>query len=280
MVAQSQPPTRDSLRNEDFQPEQILPAWARSSNPIVRRHLGMYWRTLPPQLTPIARILAFWAVALVVGIFFPVVMYLLMTVTIAAILVIPVVIAYYGYLLFRIGVAATEAMQREQSNNTLTLLRATPMSLQQIFLGKIAAAIWKQMDDLMLVVMAGAIFGVPLVTMTYSDVWSPELQPGLAQLMFVIGTASSLLRLLVEPLFIGALGIAIGTAIPYRSTAITSTLGIAAFYFLFINMLRGVPQVTSAPLLILLVDFVLPVVLPLLGMALALWLASVLVTSD
>ena len=32
---------------------QSLPYWARATNPIVRRHLGLYWRTLPPEFEPI-----------------------------------------------------------------------------------------------------------------------------------------------------------------------------------------------------------------------------------
>ena len=59
-------------------------------------------------------------------------------------------------------------MADEIRNNTMQLLMSTPMSLDQIFLGKVAAALWRKMDDLVLIVQGAAIFGPPLIIMHYA----------------------------------------------------------------------------------------------------------------
>ena len=46
-------PRADPIPVDERSPMHSLPYWARATNPIVRRHLGLYWRTLPPEFEPI-----------------------------------------------------------------------------------------------------------------------------------------------------------------------------------------------------------------------------------
>ena len=150
--ATSRDPKAETIVVDDRSPMQSLPYWARATNPIVRRHLGLYWRTLPPEFQPIFYICGFWVTALLVGIIFPFVTDLATTLIVVSVLVIPVGIIFYLRALFSIAANSAAVMADEIRNNTMQLLMSTPMSLEQIFLGKVASAIWRKMDDLVLIV--------------------------------------------------------------------------------------------------------------------------------
>ena len=158
---------------DERSPMDALPYWARATNPIVRLHLGLYWRTLPPEFEPIFYICGFWALALLAGIIFPFVTDLATTVIVVSVLVVPVGIIFYLRALCSIAANSAAAMADEIRNNTMQLLMSTPMSLEQIFLGKVASAIWRKMDDLILIVQGAAIFGPPLIIMHYAGLFPP-----------------------------------------------------------------------------------------------------------
>lgn len=215
-----------------------LPYWARATNPIVRRHLGLYWRTLPPEFEPIFYICGFWLSALLLGIFFPFVTDLATTVIVVSVLVIPVGMIFYVRALFSVAANSASAMADEIRNNTMQLLMSTPMSLDQIFLGKVAASLWRKMDDLILIVQGAAIFGPPLIIMHYAGLFPLRESGPVTYLLIIAMTLVSMLRLVLEPLMFGMVGVGIGAFVPFRSIAMTSSVAFVAFYFLLMIMLQ------------------------------------------
>lgn len=236
MAADAQP--QNLIEVDDRSPMESLPYWARATNPIVRRHLGLYWRTLPPEFEPILYTCAFWVLALLAGILFPFVTDLATTVIVVSVLVVPVGIIFYLRALFSIAANSAAVMADEIRNNTMQLLMSTPMSLEQIFLGKAASAIWRKMDDLILIVQGAAIFGPPLIIMHYAGLFPLRESGPITYILIIIMSITALLRLVLEPLMFGMVGVGIGAFVPFRAIAMTSSVAWVAFYFLLINMLQ------------------------------------------
>ncbi len=240
MAVEVTPPksSLEAIRVDERSPMDSLPYWARATNPIVRRHLGLYWRTLPPEFAPIFKICGFWTLALLGGIFFPFITDLATTVIVVSILVIPVGLVFYLRALFSIAANSAAAMADEIRNNTMSLLMSTPMSLEQIFLGKVASAIWRKMDDLILIVQGAAIFGPPLIIMHYASLFPLRESGPLTYLLVIAMSITALIRLVLEPLMAGMVAVGIGAFVPFRPIAMTASLAWVAFYFLLLNMLQ------------------------------------------
>ncbi len=236
MAADAKP--QNLIEIDERSPMDTLPYWARATNPIVRRHLGLYWRTLPPEFEPIFYICGFWALALLAGIVFPFVTDLATTVIVVSVLVVPVGIIFYLRALCSIAANSAAAMADEIRNNTMQLLMSTPMSLEQIFLGKVASAIWRKMDDLILIVQGAAIFGPPLIIMHYAGLFPLRESGPVTYVLIIIMSFTALIRLVLEPLMFGMVGVGIGAFVPFRAIAMTSSVAWVAFYFLLINMLQ------------------------------------------
>ena len=67
----------------------------------------------------------------------------------------------------------------------------------------------------------------------------PLRESGPATYLLIIAmTVTALLRLVLEPLMVGMVGVGIGAFLPFRAIAITSSLAWVAFYFILINMLQ------------------------------------------
>lgn len=238
----------DDIEVDDRSPMDTLPYWARATNPIVRRHLGLYWRTLPPQFEPIMYMTGTWISLLLVGIVLPFVTDLATTMIVVSVLVVPIAMVFYVHAMLTVAANSSSAMSDEMRNNTMPLLMSTPMSLDQILLGKVAAAIWRRMDDLVLIVQAAAIFGPPLIIMHFAGLF-PLRDSGLLSYVLIIGMIIvSLLRLVLEPVMFGMIGVGIGAFVPYRSTAMTSSVAMVGFYFLLMFMIHqlGVQTIASA----------------------------------
>ena len=234
--------SRDSaierIKMDERSPMENLPYWARATNPIVRRHLGLYWRTLPPEFEPIFYITGFWVVSLLLGIIFPFITDLATTVIVVSVLVIPVGMIFYLRSLFSVAANSAAVMADEIRNNTMQLLMSTPMSLDQIFLGKVAASIWRKMDDLILIVQGAAIFGPPLIIMHYAGLFPLRESGPLTYVLIIAMSIVSIVRLVLEPLMFGMVGVGIGAFVPFRSIAMTSSVAFVAFYFLLMIMLQ------------------------------------------
>ena len=118
MTANAGSPERsiDRIVVDDRSPMDSLPYWARATNPIVRRHLGLYWRTLPPELEPIAYVTGFWIIAMLLGIILPFISDLATTVIVVSVLVIPVGMIFYLRALISIAGNSAAAMADEIRN--------------------------------------------------------------------------------------------------------------------------------------------------------------------
>lgn len=259
------------------QAEQRLPYWARSKNPIVRRHLGLYWRTVPPDAQPFLIIFGVWSFIMLSGVVLPGLFAISMISFLASIMVIPVAFVMYAQVLLTVTIEAARFMQMEMNNNTFNLLRTTPMSLSQIFLGKVAAALWKRVDDMVLVAQMAAAFSPPLIFSIYSDVWHMTGGIGniIAPALSLVTLLAIVLRIFIEPIMMGVIAVFIGIVVPGRSRAITSSVVVGAFYFLLLNIASRLPVVrgyetpdsTIIPpngTLILLFDIVIPIALPII----------------
>jgi hypothetical protein len=152
-------------------------------------------------------------------------------------------------------------MADEYKNDTMTLLRTTPYTVKDIVLSKISAAVWRRMDELDQVMTIALGLSVPALAIIYLSLYPPESGLAYAQILTVVGLVASLVRLPLEMFMVSSLGVMMGSAVKLRTSAFVSTAGLAFFYFLLINLLRLVPM---AWWLHLIVDSILPVVLPLI----------------
>lgn len=276
MVANTSPAkvTPTSRFTEYIDNQERLPYWARSTNPIVRRHLGLYWRTIPPELNPFVIIFSVWAVLLLLGMLFPPLFSITMITYLASIMIIPIAMLVYGHVLITIAIDSSRAMQQEFANNTFQLLQATPMTLSQIFLGKVAAAMWKRMDDIVMVAQLALAFTPPLAFTIYADFFPRATHTiATAPILTLIASVVIVLRIFLEPIMIGVVSVFIGVVVPGKGRSISAAVVIGSFYFLLINLLSRLPSVrgfnsAEGPVppngfLVILTDLVLPVVLPI-----------------
>jgi hypothetical protein len=194
-----------------------------------------------------------------------------------SILMLPITGIAYAQILGMVGFDAAMTIVDEVRDNTLTLLRATPLTVEQILLGKMSASLWRRVDDLTLILLSITVFSMPPVVLEYANMWSPEKYPVVAHLAMIIVLGASIVRIAVEPFMVAALGVMFGAALPTRSASITVTLVMTGFYFLLINLPRLLPL--SLPLRVF-VEGVLPLVLPVLITLFALRLTAYLITRD
>ena len=250
-----------AIERQPIELDKRLPAWARRSNPIIRRHLGMYWKTILPEAGFLVKIVLVQAGLIAATLPLPFLFDLALPTITASILLFPVAAYMYIQLLCAIGYAAAVNVADEMRYDTFTLLRATPLTLPSILASKIAATIWRQVENLSLLIIAAALFSLPILVSHYATLWPLDENPLLARAGMVLGLVVSLLRLVLEPFMVGALGVMAGAALRVRSSAVVATLLMGVFYFLLLNLLRFVAM--PWPLRFT-VEFILPLALPLL----------------
>lgn len=238
-----------------------LPVWARRTNPIVRRDLGSYWKTLTPDMMLVLRVYLVQIALIAVSFVIPVLFVLLMPTVTVTLVLLPVGIILYGQILYHIGAAAATSVVRERSHDTLDLLLIIPHSTQHTLFSKVAAAIWRETENLSLIIMGTALASLPLMIIQYDIFLSLTDHPVLMRFSLALGLGMAILRVLIEPIMIGALGTLIGAALPARVPAVVTTTILGAAYFLLINLPRLAPLDVTGRLVI---EIVLPVVLPLI----------------
>jgi hypothetical protein len=260
-VAKSIPsePTLLRLMQNDSGIDNALPAWARRSNPIVRRQLGIYWKTLPLEVSYWLRVVGIEIVIVIVAVFAPALYTFIMPVVTVSVLLIPFVFYTYGQVLFRVATQAANAAYDELHNHTLALLLVTPLPHEHILLSKLAASIWRQADNLSLVIIGHILLSLPVLILQYATIYSPEDTPVVTSLAVILAMLASLARLVLEPLLVGAIGIVAGVTTAPRILTNIIAVTVAAAYFVFINLPRLLDLSFEARLL---VDIVLPLVLP------------------
>ncbi len=238
-----------------------LPAWARRSNPIIRRELGSYWRTILPETTFLKKAFLAQAIYIFLSLPFPFLIDFALPAITAAILLFPVALVMYAQILVLLAVSASRAVSTEYENGTLTLLRATPYPMSEIIGSKVASALWRQVEDLSLLLTAAALMSLPLLISQVASRWPLTSEPLLSRGAMILGLAVSILRLVLEPLMVCMVGALMGAALRGRSQAMLSTLAVMAFYFLLLNLAQHLPLSTPLQLV---ADVVLPLALPLL----------------
>jgi len=257
--------------------DRTLPSWARRTNAIVRRELGSYWKTLTPDMGSLLRVYLIQVGLILLSFPFPVLFVLLMPTVTVTLVLLPVGLVIYGQILYRIGAGAAASVVKERANSTRDLLLIIPQPAQNTILSKISASIWRQTENLSLVIMGTALASLPLLIIQYDIFLSVTENPILMRLGLAAALGMAILRVMIEPIMIGAIGAVVGAAIPARIPAIVMTAIFAATYFGLINLIRLAPMDTAGRLF---VEIVLPILLPLLITFLAIKTATYLFTKD
>lgn len=257
--------------------DQALPIWARRTNPIVRRQLGPYWRVFPPEMQPILYWIGIQAGVILATLVIPMVyLPVLITVMVAGI-GFPLMLYVYGRALVEIMDDSTSAMTREYRNDTIMLLRATPFTTREIILSKVSASIWRRMDAMTLTLVFTMVVGLPVILVLYMNRFPPEDVPYLAHTLAFFTFIASIVRIPLELFMVASLGVMLGATVRIRNSAFMSGLVFLFFYFLLLNLPRLLPL--SWPLQ-LVVDAVLPVVLPPIIAVGSLYFAEKQIASD
>ena len=238
-----------------------LPPFARRSHPVVRRELGIYWKTLPLELSLWARLLATQAAVVLLAIPFPILYSFVMPVVTVSILLMPIAFVAYAQLLLQIVMLSVRSVLDERQNNTLQLILVTPISLQTVLYSKLAASVWRQLDNLGMVMLAHVLLGLPLIVLQNAGMYSPSANSGLTALSIILALVASLARLFLEPMMTGAIGLLMGATASPRIVAVIGASSLVGMYFLLINLLRLLPLPTP---LRLMVEIALPLLLPAL----------------
>lgn len=243
----------------NYEIDSALPAWARRSNPIVRRELGPFWKRLLPNTSLLTKWILF-QVGLVLLMPLEIMMTLTIPIAMLGIVLAPVVLLIYGRALVGVVNATSTAMVNAHANNTLDLLRVTHISLDDIVLGKIAAGIWQRMEDIDMVLLGITVFSLPFLT-AYNLSGQVLVGYNLTARLSVAALLLVLpLRAIIEPFAFGAVALAAGAILPTRAAAVVSTLAFLAFYYVMLTM----PLLGNLSLgLRLLFEIVLPLLLPL-----------------
>jgi hypothetical protein len=261
------------LQTHYEQMDRSLPPWARRSNPVVRRHLGAYWKAILPDLRQMTRWMLIQSTLVLVALPLPWLLTLLMPAVTVSIFLLPIVGVIYGVSLFHIGAMAAESVASERRNDTLTVLRATPQPLLHILGSKMAAAVWRQIEDLNIVLIAAALLSAPVLIVEYGVLYAADENPWLTIIGVIVGLFACTLRLLLEPILVGALGIVIGATTPtLRMSAGTLTALTSAAYFALLNLPRLLP-LEFLPRLLLesVAPLALPIALAWLALRVAAW---------
>lgn len=277
-AANADDPDHPFSRNDTFwELDRNLPLWARRSNPIVRRHLGGFLGAPIPQLGLLARLFIVQAVIIALSYFIPALLEIAALMGLASLFALPFSLTAYAWVLFTIGRSTSDAMISERKYGALDTLRTTPLSLSSILLSKIAVGLWRQAVNIDTILLAVSIFSLPPIIIEHASLYPPDEFGPATHLMIIVGLGASILRLLLEPLMIGAVGILVGAVSDLKLTALmwTTLLGIA--YFALVNL----PRLAIMPWPVrLVVESILPVVLPVVIMVGALAIARNVLERD
>lgn len=256
---------------EHYQIDVTFPVWARRSHPLVKRQLGIYWRGITPQFDVVAQWYLVQAVVLLLA--YPVnfLWMIIIPLVIISVALLPLGVVYYLRMLYQLANEASQSMVTEIENATLPLILTTPYTLREIMLCKVAAVMWRQSENFSLVMSAIVFSQMPTVVLVYLNTLNPATHGFVSHVFMVAAFGVALIRIPLEATLASMLGLYIGTITNGRSTAAASTIALLVFYFTLINM----PRLLPLPILALvLVDLVLPLVIPVLLIVGLLWLTE------
>jgi hypothetical protein len=238
-----------------------LPEWARRAHPVVRRQLGIFWRAITPDLLIPARLYVIQVAFVIITFVIPGLFNLLLPVVTVPVVLLPAVIYFYIETLVRIGAEAAASVADARASGRLELLRTTPLTLRDILSAHGAAAIWRQIEMLEVLLIGAALLSLPLVILQHVNLYPPLVYPIAVRFLMITGFAASLLRVLVEPLMIAAIGVLMGASTQARIPSMLATVALGIAYVVLINLPRLLPLDPAARFI---VEMILPLVLPLL----------------
>lgn len=238
-----------------------FPPWARRSHPIVRRHLGRYWRVMTPQIEPVVQWYLIQAGIVLLTYPIPFLFTLILPVVLVSVGLLPFAFYYYAQTLFALASDATQSMVREVEGATLNLLLATPYSAREVLMSKMAGAMWRQSEALSLLLSGIALTQMPTLVLIYLNQLPVEEFGILSQLVTLVAFGAAIARIPLEMAMTAAIGTYVGVTTRGRSAAIITTLTLLLFYFVIINVPRLMPLGVVGHLM---VDGLLPLSLPLL----------------
>lgn len=257
--------------NDIYQLDSSLPPWARRRHPIVRRHLGLYWRIMPPQWEPVIKWFLIESAVVLLTIPIPFLYTILLPMVLVSMAVLPGVLIYYGRMLYELAGDASRQMVAEIENHTLGLLLVTPVPRREVLLAKMAGSLWKQSEPFGLLMGFASISQIPSMFLLYANLYSPTDFGATPQFLTVAAFAGSLIRIPLEMFMTAALGLYIGTVTRGKGAAAASTIGVVGFYFLLINVIRLIPM---GPWMRLLIDAVFPCLTAVISAFILLWMTE------
>ena len=244
-----------------------FPPWARRSHPIVRRHLGRYWRVMTPQIEPVLQWYLIQSGIVLLTYPIPFLFTLILPVVIVSVGLLPFAFYYYAQTLYALATDAAQSMVKEVEGATLNLLLATPFSHREILMSKMAGAMWRQSEPLSLLLSVIAMTQMPTLVLVYLNQIPTEEYGILSQIVTIIAFGVAIARIPLEMAMTASIGTYIGVTTRGRSAAIITTLTLLLFYFVLINVPRLMPLGVLGHLL---VNGLLPLVMPLVIIALML----------
>jgi hypothetical protein len=240
--------------------DQEFPHWARRSNPLVRRQLGLYWKMVLPESSTLARVYLFQIGIILLSVIFPFIFRISAGMAVASVLLLPVAFVAYFRLLLFVAHDTTLAVVTELRENTLSLLQITPLTLREILMSKAAAAVWRRAEELSLIIGTAFLLNLPVILLQYTGMIPLQYYPVESRFVVFAAFTVSLARLFLEPLMIGAVGIVVAIIMPFRVSGVLWTMTLTAVYFVLINLPR---LLTMSVNMRLLLEIALPIILPL-----------------
>ena len=254
-----------------------LPAWARRSNPIVRRRLGGFWKASLPALDELRWVILIQLLLLLPSIVWGGFLELISLAALLSMFVLPVALVYYAQVLVSISRYAAAWIVADRQGQMLDLLRTTPLSLRGILLSTGAAAVWRKMDTLGMLLLITAAISLPPIVIQQATLYPPDKTTPIPQIMAAAGLVVSVARLILEPVMVAALAAVAGASAEFDISAATWAALMTGAYALLINLPRLLPLSWLARLI---VESVLPVVLPPVITMIALAVAIRLLTRE
>jgi hypothetical protein len=248
-----------------------LPEWARRSNPIVRRQLGVFWKLMIIDFDLIGRWYLFNAALVGLSLLIPFLFMLLMPAAVVSLVALPALLVLYALSLGRIATAAAASMADERAKGSLDLLRVCPRPLREILFSKAAASVWRQVENLGLVLTGVAALSLPVLVIQYDWLFPSMEQPLAMRAAMLLALAAALVRIPLETALIASIGVAAGCFTRHRIAAMLAAVLLGAAYFGFINLAR---LLAVEPVVRLMLDTLLPVLAPLPLILLAYWVAQ------
>jgi hypothetical protein len=250
-----------SAFQRDFEVDRNLPPWARRTHPVVRRHLGTFWRVMPLQPDIMLRWYLIFSLAVMSTLLAPFMYTVVLPLCLIGLALLPFSLIYYARTLYELASDASRSMVREIEGKTLDLLLTSPMTAREVLSSKIAATLWRQSDPMTTLLQIVMFSQLPTHMLIYINAFPPSDYPYAMQFLTVIVFGASLLRIPLEMFMVSSIGHYIGTTTRGRSTAAAQTLAIIVVYFISVNMFR---LTHLPPLADLIVNAVIPVAAPLL----------------